>query len=1121
MATIMNARGEMVDLTTGDVVGRSETAPVSQEPRSAAAPDLPVPEGDKLTGLVNNLSWGFNSALFALPDAATRMIGKGLGLDEKQVFQLGKFFNRGEVNPANTEQRYSRAIGEGLGGTLPFTGLLAYAAKAAPMVKVAEPAAGTLKQVANEALRFVQDNPRLAAATDLVFGAGYETMRQAVEENVDPNNPNKGLYKELMPAAAFIGMPMAVANLPSVRMAGWAKNKLQGASANMGEIEKETLQNLPGVWQLPLVKIVPTMLMKNAENKLAKVFGPISESPEAQEALKRLETALMDPDIANAGFLFDAAEKTMYTPLLQRKAELLQQLGPKELEVTKTRINENQRKLQGLFDSFSPEARKPIEDAFLAAQTERQNFFTSLLKQQKGMTDAEIMSVSERLGPQNIDLLNDELRGVLMSRMEMDASGREKILSRMGLRQGTSPEGLPMPTREDGKSLFQSADMEDAATALIQKYRVERPSMRADVPEPIRLLENFVKTQQMAREKLESKMLTQLTDNAISEQLASAGKDLPADFQKAIRDSVVKMVRGEKVKGKGRGVSVGELAGTPDGNGNLSIPTGIPGRKITINPEQLRADAARIAEADTGIDINLPEALDYLQAAIRFRNDSLARYNASMHRGTTRITDAQRHLDTGSAVFNDVEKLILGHVPKIAREYEGMKMVLDDYRAGFEQNLPLLMAQKKGRGDEFLLPNEALLQKAFSNADNLRQLNVSLMGSPDANGLLERGAVDWLRSKGVVTSEGLVDPKKVRSVLDKNRNIVEALPADVQAKLKNEVALADDYATRMGELDTRRVNAKNNELDTLLAKATRPGADPKQTLVKALQDPATMNTLVTHLANDPENLAALRRSVYDIATEGAQGGGALKTFIDQNEKSLRVLFKDTAHFDNLKTLADLQRRVNAFADVTGQIPAFESLDAALKRVFGSGIQFLTTTVREAAVGRINPSTGALALLVRLTGGLENQLYQRIFTRALEDPEFAKRITHVGTPEEAKKVAASLQNIGIPVSKFVPNIARATALEAGREARAGQELPTAAAGKPVMPETSARDMLKRAMPPAPPTRGSQFNPRLPTTPPAAPQNTNLMYPALFPNDPISGMLQQRAAAQQRPPGAPPQ
>jgi hypothetical protein len=47
---------------------------------------------------------------------------------------------------------------------------------------------------------------------------------------------------------------------------------------------------------------------------------------------------------------------------------------------------------------------------------------------------------------------------------------------------------------------------------------------------------------------------------------------------------------------------------------------------------------------------------------------------------------------------------------------------------------------------------------------------------------------------------------------------------------------------------------------------------------------------------------------------------ALKSFIDNNEQSLKILFKNTAHLDDLKTLADLQRRVNAFADVTGQIP---------------------------------------------------------------------------------------------------------------------------------------------------------------------------------------------------------
>jgi hypothetical protein len=56
-------------------------------------------------------------------------------------------------------------------------------------------------------------------------------------------------------------------------------------------------------------------------------------------------------------------------------------------------------------------------------------------------------------------------------------------------------------------------------------------------------------------------------------------------------------------------------------------------------------------------------------------------------------------------------------------------------------------------------------------------------------------------------------------------------------------------------------------------------------------------------------------------------------------------------------------------------------------------------------------------------------------------------------------------------------------------------------------------MLRTLPPAPPTRGTSFNPRLPTTPPAAPggaPQVQLMYPSLFPNDPISAMLQARQA-----------
>jgi hypothetical protein len=66
--------------------------------------------------------------------------------------------------------------------------------------------------------------------------------------------------------------------------------------------------------------------------------------------------------------------------------------------------------------------------------------------------------------------------------------------------------------------------------------------------------------------------------------------------------------------------------------------------------------------------------------------------------------------------------------------------------------------------------------------------------------------------------------------------------------------------------------------------------------------------------------------------------------------------------------------------------------------------------------------------------------------------------------------------------------------------------------PVVPKTSAQQML-RAMPPAPPTRGTDFNPRIPVGAPKQPGNTQLMYPSMFPNDPISGLLQQRQAQMQ--------
>jgi len=1103
---IPTADGELLDLDTWKVVGRVEGAPTTAPVRSAALGEAPIPEGDRVNGLLKNLSWGFNSMLFAAPDLATKGIGKAMGMNPDEVFTLGKFFNQGQVAPRNAEERYSRAIGEGVGGTLPITGILAYAARVRPMATVAQTSAGVLKGIANDAIKFAQQSPKLAASIDIAFGAGFETLRQAVKENIPDDNPNKALYESLLPTAAFVGLPLAANILPTVLGAKYLARKARSAGEGLGEVEKDILSELPLPYRIPGIKIVPQLLMKNARRNLEKAFGPdLDSSPEAQQALRQLEIALQDPNVAASGFQLNISERTMYQPFLDAEMESLKKLSPSEFQAVMKIKNENVQKLSALFDTLAPEARQPVIEAFQAAQADRQAFFEGLLKSKKDLTEEEVLSVSERLGPQNMDMINNELRGALLGAMEFDASMRTNTLNRMGLRQAESPEGLPMPTREDGKSLFPSQNMEEMANSLIAKYTPERPSLHNPIPEPIALLRNFVQNQQFARDQLEKRMVKQLTGEAIDTQITGLG--LPQDIEEAVRSSVLALVEGKAAQGGKKRATAKDVAKT-DAQGFTNVPTGIPNKFIRINPNQIEQDAARIAGDSTSIDINAPEALDYLASAARFRNDSLARYNSAMSRGTSRLTDAQRILDTGNAVYKDVEKLILDHVPKIKSEYEGMKNVLSDYRAGFEKNLPLLMSQTRAGGEEFLLGNEQLMERAFQSAGNLRQLQVSLGGTPQFDTLLVRGTIDWLRSKNVITPDGIVDPKKIRAVLDKNRNIVEALPDPVQAQLKNEVALADEYVTRLGELDQRKVIAKNVELDKLLRKPGLPDADPKQTLAKAIQDPSIMRILVDELGKDPERLAALRLSIFEVASEGAQKGASLRAFLQNNEKSLNILYKDTKHLNDLKMLADLQPRVYAFANATGQKPSYDALDASMNKIFGTTIASLTSRNIAVQEGRVSATNAAMTLLVRFFGKLETDLYNRIFTKALQNKDFADSLTHINSPEDAKRFAGKLQAIGVPVARYLPLKARIPVLEAGQLAQGDEQAPIEGmAEQPVIPRETARQMMRK-MPPAPPTTGTNFG--MPTIDPRQQQQPNipLMYPTLFPNDPISAMLLQR-------------
>ena len=287
MITTTNDRGERIDLITGQLVdeaGQPSSAPPAAaptDPRKAGG----MERGSNLYDKVNQLTWGMQSALFALPDAVTRKIGQGMNLDENEVFQFTRLFNKTlpekiggttERAPVNATERYMRAIGEGGGMALPVTGVLGYFAAARPAAGIAAPATTLLGGIAKDAVTFVQQNPRLAPFLDVAFGSANETIRQIVEENMDDSNPNKAAWKDIIPLAAFAGVPAVgalAAKLPSVKAAGWLKGQLEGSTIQ--EIDDAVSKDLPAMWRFPVLNIVPGIFRRKAEQKLKNVFGPI------------------------------------------------------------------------------------------------------------------------------------------------------------------------------------------------------------------------------------------------------------------------------------------------------------------------------------------------------------------------------------------------------------------------------------------------------------------------------------------------------------------------------------------------------------------------------------------------------------------------------------------------------------------------------------------------------------------------------------------------------------------------------------------------------------------------------------------------------------------------------
>jgi hypothetical protein len=1147
MATLTNTRGELIDMTTGEVVGRVEGAPVARDPR-AKGPEEAV--SDPVTGLIKQGTWGLSSALFSLPDAAVKKIGSALGMDEKNVMTLTKIFNRGETAPRNEQERYARAIGEGIGGSLPFTGILSFIARgrsAASLVTKADDS--VLKAVANDTLDFIKKNPRQAFLMDAAFGAAHETLAQAVEENMSDDDPErKQFYKTYMPTAALIGGPLAFAMLsPAVRAYRFGKKKSQEFDASLGDFEQNVLADLDSK-----IPIAPKILVARGSKKLKESLGAAADTPEGKEAIARYEQILTDyPQLTAAGYEANIVEQVMDPALIAKMEKAISSL-PADSPAQKTlreQVAKNEAALASLYDNLTPEANMELQAALSQVQKQRQELFDSFAANRTDVTEEELTRLSMFYGPLNPDKLNGELRGILQAETELDVNMGKKILSRLGLGQGTDKNGLPIPVRDEkGQSLFPASNVEQPAVDLLDYYdkllkgrTTMSTEMRSFIAksEPLNTLRKNVTAKIKARDEMERTLVDDLLSNKIDEQLDNspimARIKMVAETGAAPETVAKELETLNNIKGLAKLLTKSQQKGVPltkaekarleaeSGFGSLIIPeTGevrirLGNETLSFNPKTIAEDARRIAAANNTVDMNVPEAVDYLEAAARFRNQALDKHNSVLAgKRATRVIDADQYLKLGNKVFDDFEKMILNNVPRLKKEREVMKMVMDDYRIVYEQRLPLILGRRVNEGGttRYATPNEQVLAVAFKSAEDVRNLSALIGNNQLGIDLLEKGTLNWLQSKNIFdksgVTEGLINPKKINDVLQKNQNIISALPKQVQDTLRNEADIAVNVSRRLGEIKDQEIVAQDIEFDNFLKTVLRPGTDNEIILTKALNNPIEMTKLVNVLKGDPDKLAALRRAVFDITKEGTFTGGSLKKFMELTNKSLKVVFDET-HLKHLTALADIQERNVALKNVTGMNPRFESTSQMFQRMLGVSIPGLMTYGRDVTGTRISPEGAGISLGVRFFSAMEEDLQNKMLVRALTDPDVAKALVNPKNANDAKLLLREVQSAGYLSRALMADIGLTSSQLAMQDRQLPiegmEELPVVSRG------TTAATMLKE-MPSAPQTRGL---PNMRVGPPPVASGVGgqvpLMYPAMFPDDPISALLLQRQAQMQ--------
>lgn len=304
---------------------------------------------------------------------------------------------------------------------------------------------------------------------------------------------------------------------------------------------------------------------------------------------------------------------------------------------------------------------------------------------------------------------------------------------------------------------------------------------------------------------------------------------------------------------------------------------------------------------------------------------------------------------------------------------------LNDYQKVFREGLGGRIDNYNRFGD--VTPDEDIVSKLVMGRESGMDDFYRLYGeSEEAQALLENGVLDMFARAAI--KRGKYDPTAAANFLDKHDDVLRRMP-DMRQLLNNQEKAYQAMLNRNAQLSSKLKAIKRGKLQQLTGMH-----NSEEVINRAMGDQDRLLSLrrTVERSGDPEAMAAFRSGIADHLMKQTD---PFEYFLE-NESKMRIAFKNSRHFQDLRDLSQARRILSNKFPVQ-QVDTTLVAEDPLKKLIGTSSVEAMTMARWVQASRLSPEYVISQMTSRGVLKFRQEAMNRAMEEALYDPSTARTL----------------------------------------------------------------------------------------------------------------------------------